>query len=282
MGSGSPAVHKGRPVTGQRRSREAPPGAGPAVLGLPARLREVGNSFFCFPVPRYEQPWQPDGSVPGPARLRRTGLGSLSCGIGQWHHGGREGCRSGRPVRRGRRGRGAGGVSQGAVPPRARPARARGDCQTKMRRALAREWEGGGAGTQCTCHRPDVLRSGFDEKQESKVLRVRLYGQKKKKVSDENVGRETEGPAAGGLGALRGRGEGRLPPVADLVASGGPRAARGPAPRPSGWAQKVRLPARGRRAQEGHRPASWAGATAGGTWPPPSPGSARLRGRMLP
>lgn len=48
---------------------------------------------------------------------------------------------------------------------------------------------------------------------------------KKKKVSDENVGRETEGPAAGGLGALRGRGEGRLPPVTDLVASGGPRAA---------------------------------------------------------
>lgn len=183
MGSGSPAVHKGRPVTGQRRSREAPPGAGPAVLGLPARLREVGNSFFCFPVPRYEQPWQPDGSAPGPARLRRTGLGSLSCGIGQWHHGAREGCRSGRPSRppwqerpRGRRRQPGGGPAPSAAP-RAHEETVKPRCAGRS----PREWEGGGAGTQCTCHRRGVLRSRFDEKQESKVLRVRLYGQKKKK-----------------------------------------------------------------------------------------------------
>lgn len=179
---------------------------------------------------------------------------------------------------RGRRRQPGGGPAPSAAP-RAHEETVKPRCAGRS----PREWEGGGVGTQCTCHRRDVLRSRFDEKQESKVLRVRLYGQKKKKkVSDENVGRETEGPAAGGLGALRGRGEGRPPPVTDLVASGGPCAARGPAPRPSGWAQKVRLPARGRRAQEGHRPASWAGATAGGPWPPPSPGSARLRGRMLP
>lgn len=128
-------------------------------------------------------------------------------------------------VRHGRRGRGAGGVSQGAVPPRARPHAYEETVKPRCAGRSPREWEGGGAGTQCTCHRRDVLRSRFDEKQESKVLRVRLYGQKKKKVSDENVGQETEGPAAGGLGALRGRGEGRLPPVTDLVASGGPRAA---------------------------------------------------------
>lgn len=104
-----------------------------------------------------------------------------------------------------------------------------------MRLALA-AGVGGGRG-RYAMHLPsaDVLRSRFDEKQESKVLRVRLYGQKKKKkVSDENVGRETEGPAAGGLGALRGRGEGRLPPVTDLVASGGPRAAPGASAAPLG------------------------------------------------
>lgn len=181
MGSGSPAVHKGRPVTGQRRSREAPPGAGPAVLGLPARLREVGNSFFCFPVPRYEQPWQPDGSAPSPARLRRTGLGSLSCGIGQWHHGAREGCRSGRPSAMAGEAEGQEASARGRSRPERGPTRARGDCQTKMRRALA-AGVGGGRG-RYAMHLPsaDVLRSRFDEKQESKVLRVRLYGQKKKK-----------------------------------------------------------------------------------------------------
>lgn len=186
-------------------------------------------------------------------------------------------------VRHGRRGRGAGGVSQGAVPPRARPHAHEETVKPRCAGRSPREWEGGGVGTQCTCHRRDVLRSRFDEKQESKVLRVRLYGQKKKKkVSDENVGRETEGPAAGGLGALRGRGEGRLPPVTDLVASGGPRAAPWASATPLGVGPEGAAAGRGRRAQDGHRPASWAGATAGGPWPPPSPGSARLRGRMLP
>lgn len=181
MGSGSPAVHKGRPVTGQRRSREAPPGAGPAVLGLPARLREVGNSFFCFPVPRYEQPWQPDGSAPGPARLRRTGLGSLSCGIGQWHHGAREGCRSGRPSAMAGEAEGQEASARGRSRPERGPTRTRRLSNQDAPGRSPREWEGGGAGTQCTCHRRGVLRSRFDEKQESKVLRVRLYGQKKKK-----------------------------------------------------------------------------------------------------
>lgn len=105
---------------------------------------------------------------------------------------------------------------------------------------------------------------------------------KKKKVSDENVGRETEGPAAGGLGALRGRGEGRPPPVTDLVASGGPCAAP--------WASAAPLGVGPEGAAAGPRAAGSGGASpsilgGGHSRRPLAPTEPRLcpaPGRMLP
>lgn len=83
------------------------------------------------------------------------------------------------------------------------------------------------------------------------------------------MGRETEGPAAGGLGALRGRGEGRLPPVTDLVASGGPRAAP--------WASATPLAGSG-----GASPSILGGGHSRRPLAPTEPRLCPAPGRMLP